>query len=408
MRHALRRAGRGAGFALAWAGLMAGLTGCGGGVLDVGGKPGSPEEVIRVVPGDGARDVDPGVPLGVRLPSGRLERVAVRRIENETPARVPGSISEDGLRWSPRAGVRLDLAAKYSVDVVALDGHGRRSARHTTFTTEVPDHRFIGYFKPENRATVGTGMIVSFDFNQRIADRAAVQRAVRVTAEPPVEIVGRWFGDTRLDFRPKEYWAPGTEVTVDVRLRDVQAAPGAYGIQHRKTSFTVGRSQTSLVDAEAKTMTVRREGSAPVTIPITAGAAKFPTYNGKMVVSEMHDVTRMNGATVGFTDSGGKGEYDIKDVPHAMRLSKSGTFLHGNYWEDADIFGEVNLSHGCVGLRDVKGGSGETPAGWFFDRTLVGDVVEVVRSAERTIAPDNGLSGWNMEWNRWKEGAALR
>jgi len=35
----------------------------------------------------------------------------------------------------------------------------------------------------------------------------------------------------------------------------------------------------------------------------------------------------MNGRTVGFG-----GEYDIPDVPHAMRLTTSGTFVHGNYW----------------------------------------------------------------------------
>ena len=51
----------------------------------------------------------------------------------------------------------------------------------------------------------------------------------------------------------------------------------------------------------------------------------------------------------------GKGEYDIKDVPHAMRLTDSGTFIHGNYWGADSVFGKVNTSHGCVGLKDIKG-----------------------------------------------------
>ncbi|CAM5399349.1 lipoprotein [Streptomyces narbonensis] len=61
----------------------------------------------------------------------------------------------------------------YRVDAVALDGHGRRSARHTSFATVVPERRFIGYFKPENRSTVGAGMIVSFYFNRGIEDSGA-------------------------------------------------------------------------------------------------------------------------------------------------------------------------------------------------------------------------------------------
>ncbi|GAA4899668.1 Ig-like domain-containing protein [Streptomyces coeruleoprunus] len=417
MKHVLKRAGLGIAAAAAWTGLVAGAAGCtaDGGLGDLGGLGGlgggkgrSAEDTIRVTPEDGAERVAPDGRVEVRVPSGRLERVTVTRIEDERPTRVPGTLSDDGLRWRPAPGTRLALAAKYRVDAVALDGHGRRSARRTTFTTLVPEHRFIAYFAPENRATVGTGMIVSLRFNRPVRDRAAVERAVRVTADPPVEVAGHWFGTERLDFRPERYWNPGTRVTVDLRLRDVEAAPGVYGIQQKTVGFTVGRSQVSLVDAEAHTMEVRRDGVLLATLPITAGAPKTTTYNGKMVVSELYDVTRMNGATVGFKDAKGKGEYDIKDVPHAMRLTTSGTFLHGNYWAPRSTFGSANVSHGCVGLRDVKGGSPESPAGWFFDRTLVGDVVEVVNSRDRKVAPDNGLGGWNMGWKEWKAGSALR
>ncbi|MFF3320878.1 Ig-like domain-containing protein [Streptomyces sp. NPDC002889] len=407
MTHVLKRAGRAVVLALAGAGLIAGLVGCTGGSTAVGDKPRAPEDTIRITPADGSKGVGPEGGLRVRVTSGRLERVEVTQVEDANPTEVRGQISEDGLRWAPDEGDRLELAAKYSVDVVALDGNGLRTARHSTFTTAVPEHRFIGYFKPENRSTVGTGMIVSFAFNREIENHAAVERAIRITSEPPVEVVGHWFGNDRLDFRPRSYWAPGTQVTIDLRLRDVEGAPTVYGIQQRTVGFTVGRSQVSLVDAAAHLMQVRRDGELLATVPITAGAPKSPTYNGKMVVSEMYDVTRMNGATVGFKQRNGKGEYDIKDVPHAIRLTTSGTFLHGNYWADPSTFGSANVSHGCVGLRDVKGGSSDAPAGWFFDRTLIGDVVEVVNSKDKRVAPDNGLGGWNLDWTSWKAGSAL-
>ncbi|WP_406863238.1 Ig-like domain-containing protein [Streptomyces sp. HUAS MG47] len=414
MRHALKRARTCVGLALAAAGLLAGTTGCtddagsgdrkgGGHTLPLPGRAKAPGDVIRISPEDGTKGVPADGPVEIRIDDGRLERVSVVQIEDARPARLEGTISEDGLRWRPAAGARLTLAAKYSVDVVALDEHGRRSARHTTFATVVPEKRFIGYFKPENRSTVGTGMIVSFGFNRPIENREAVERAIRITSDPPVEVVGHWFGNERLDFRPREYWEPGTEVSVELALRDVEGAPGVYGIQRKTVGFTVGRSQVSVVDAADHTMEVRRDGEVLATLPITAGAPKTTTYNGKMVVTEMYDVTRMDGRTVGFG-----GEYDIKDVPHAIRLTNSGTFLHGNYWASDDTFGSANVSHGCVGLEDEKGGSSDSPAGWFFDRTLIGDVVEVVNSRDRKVAPDNGLGGWNMEWNRWKAGSALR
>ncbi|MCX4856831.1 Ig-like domain-containing protein [Streptomyces canus] len=402
-----RRAGAVLAAVMTWAGLLAGVAGCtadgGGGIGGVGGfgKPPAPEDVIRVAPDDGTKSVPPEERLRVRVPSGRLESVTVVKSQDAQDFPVPGRISEDGLRWEPDEA-QLALAAKYTVDAVALDAHGRRSARHTTFTTYVPEERFIGYVSPENRSTVGTGMIVSLEFNREIEHRAAVERAVHVTSKPPVEIRPHWFGNGRLDFRPEHYWTPGTRVTVALRLRDVAGASGVYGLQYRTFSFTVGRSQVSLVDAARHTMQVRRDGELLATVPITAGAPKTTTYNGKMVITEMLDVTRMNSRTVGFG-----GEYDIPDVPHALRLTDSGTFLHGNYWAPTAP-GRVNVSHGCVGLRDVKGGSSDTPAGWFFDRSLVGDVVEVVHSNDKKVAPDNGLGGWNMGWKEWKAGSAVK
>ncbi|GAA3891449.1 Ig-like domain-containing protein [Streptomyces sp. NPDC003631] len=392
------RAGAVLATALTWVALLAGCTSSG--VGDVFGRPAAPDDVIRVSPDDGSRDVHAGGRLRVRVPSGRLESVTVVRSQDGQEFPVLGRLSADETVWKPD-DPRLVLAAEYTIDAVALDGDGRRVARHATFTTFVPDRRFVGYLMPENRATVGTGMIVSVQFNRQITNRAAVERAIRVTARPAVEIRPHWFGDKRLDFRPRQYWRPGTRVTVALRLRDVEGAPGAYGLQYKNVSFTVGRSQVSLVDAAAHTMKVRRDGKVVATVPITAGAPRTTTYNGKMVVMERLAVTRMNSRTVGFG-----GEYDIPDVPHAMRLTESGTFVHGNYWSP-DAPGRVNVSHGCVGLKDVKGGGSGTPAGWFFDRSLVGDVIEVVHSDDKKVAPDNGLGGWNMGWDEWKAGSAV-
>ncbi|MFG2024256.1 Ig-like domain-containing protein [Streptomyces sp. NPDC048825] len=402
-----RRAGTALTAVLTWAALLAAVSACTSNGLDgMLGKPRSPEEAIHIRPADGSRTVRPGQELTVQVASGRLESVKVVKSRGARESLVPGRIEADGMTWRPDGDGRLEPAAVYTVDAVALDGHGRRLVRHAMFRTYVLDERLIGRVTPEHRSTVGTGMIVSLEFNREVRNRAAVERAIHVRAHPGVEIRPHWFGRNRLDFRPEKYWKPGTEVTVGLRLRGVEAAPGVHGVQHRTYSFTVGRSQTSIVDAAEHTMQVRRDGELLATVPITAGAPKTTTYNGKMVVTEKLEVTRMNGATVGFEDADGKGEYDIPDVPHAMRLTDSGTFLHGNYWARG-VFGNANVSHGCVGLRDVKGGSSASPAGWFFDRSLVGDVVEVVHSDDKKVAPDNGLGGWNMGWKEWKAGSAV-
>ncbi|WP_149184096.1 Ig-like domain-containing protein [Streptomyces sp. TRM49041] len=382
------------------------VTACGGGGTADNGKGGAApgkqdsqqvenaasQAVVTITPKDAAVDVATSGALKVTAENGKLTTVTVTDSKGMP---VEGTMSADATGWQP---VRhLAAATKYKVHAVAEDEAGRESAKDTTFTTLEPKNTFIGHYTPEDGQTVGVGMPVSINFTRGITNPEAVEAGVKVTAVPSVPVESHWFGNDRLDFRPEKYWAPGTKVTVELNLDGVEGRPGVYGKQAKSFSFTIGRSQVSTVDASAKTMTVVRDGKTVKTIPITAGAPATTTYNGQMVISEKYKVTRMNGATVGFG-----GEYDIKDVPHAMRLSTSGTFVHGNYWASPGTFGSANVSHGCVGLRDVRGaGDGSMPAAWFFDNSLIGDVVIVKNSKDKQIAPDNGLNGWNMSWSEW-------
>jgi lipoprotein-anchoring transpeptidase ErfK/SrfK len=330
--------------------------------------------------------------LKVTAAQGKLTEVVVKNAKGKA---VEGEISGDGASWTP--STHLAASTSYTVHAVAKDAEGRTTTQDSRFTTLTPKETFIGHFTPEDGSTVGVGMPFSLNFTRGITKPDDVEKAVRITTEPAVEVEGHWFGNDRLDFRPQTYWKAGTKVTVDLNLDGVEGRDGVYGEQSKKISFTIGRSQISVVDAKKHTMKVMRDGKVIKKIKVTTGAPGYETWNGKMVISEKLTVTRMNGETVGYG-----GEYDIKDVPHAMRLSTSGTFIHGNYW-GGDAFGNRNASHGCVGLRDVKGGwDKKAPAAWFFDNSLIGDVVEVKNSDDAVIAPDNGLNGWNMSWEKWK------
>jgi lipoprotein-anchoring transpeptidase ErfK/SrfK len=295
------------------------------------------------------------------------------------------------------------ISASYRLVVRASDEAGRARTRRLSFTTLAKDERLIGMFTPEDGSSVGVGMPVSVTFNKPVDDKKAVERGIRVTDDSGQQVVGHWFGDQRLDLRPQTYWKAHTRVTLSLRLNGVKGAADAYGTQDKTVRFTIGRRQVSTVDAAAHTMRVVRDGRTVRTAPITSGAPGRTTYNGQMVISEKLISTRMDGATVGY-----KGEYDIPDVPHAMRLSTSGTFIHGNYWAPDSVFGHSNVSHGCVGLDDVRGGGDPgQDAAWFYDNSLIGDVVVVAHSHDHTIAPDNGLNGWNMTWRQWQTGSAL-
>ncbi|MGW4443019.1 L,D-transpeptidase [Streptomyces sp. NPDC004682] len=398
-----RRKGRG-GLALMAGALVLSLAACGGGG-DAGsgskdGKGGSSAQqekqsvaAVSISPKSGAKSVNTSGALKVEVAKGRLTKVVVKDAKG---TEVDGKMTDGGATWTPSA--HLSASTKYTVHAVAEDSRGREAAEDSSFTTLTPKNTFVGYFTPEDGSTVGVGMPFSVRFTRGITDPAAVEKAIKIKTEPAVDVEGHWFGNDRIDFRPKQYWKSGTKVTVDLDLDGVEGRDGVYGKQHKTVKFTIGRNQVSYVDASKHTMKVTQDGKTVRTIPVTTGKPGYDTWNGQMVMTEKLSVTRMNGETVGYG-----GEYDIKDVPHAIRLTDSGTFIHGNYW-GGGAFGNYNASHGCVGLRDVKGGYDKgVPAAWFFNHSMVGDVVVVKHSHDRTVSPDNGLNGWNMSWADWKK-----
>ncbi|MBK3628975.1 L,D-transpeptidase [Streptomyces asoensis] len=363
----------------------------------------SSEAQIKITPADGSDNASINNSAAVTVSKGTLTAVTMTTAEGGA---VKGALSADKTSWKPDA--QLERSTTYKVAAEAKDSNGLVAHENASFTTVSPNNSFIGNFTPEDGSTVGVGMPVSINFNKAITNKAAVQKGVTVTSTSGQEVVCHWFSTQRMDCRPDEYWKENSTVTLKLALDGVEGADGVFGVQQKTVTFKIGRNQVSYVDAKTKQMKVTHNGAVVKTIPISAGSPDNKTYEGQMVMSEKFKETRMNGATVGFTDDDGKGEYDIKDVPHAIRLTNSGTFVHGNYWGAKSVFGSVNTSHGCVGLSDTKGADDTGTAGyWFYTNSIVGDVVVVQNTGDKTVAPDNGLNGWNMDWAQWKAGSAV-
>ncbi|CAL9468231.1 Ig-like domain-containing protein [Streptomyces sp. NPDC090994] len=415
MTNSKRRKGLAAASALLGGVLV--LSACSGGDDDAAGGGGessqaqvdkaaaekTSEAQIKITPKNGSDNASINNSATVSVTKGTLTEV---KMTTSDGTEVSGEISADKTSWKPSA--QLERATTYKLTVTAEDSDGRAAHENASFTTVAPDNSFIGTFTPDDGTTVGVGMPVSINFDKEITDKAAVQKGITVNTDSGQEVACHWFSTQRMDCRPDEYWKEGSTVTLKLALDGVEGADGVFGVQQKTVTFKIGRNQVSYVDAQTKQMKVTQDGKTIKTIPISAGSPENKTYEGQMVISEKYKETRMDGSTVGFTDDDGKGEYDIKDVPHAMRLSTSGTFIHGNYWGAKSIFGSQNTSHGCVGLSDTKGANdSSTPAAWFYDNSLIGDVVVVQNTGDDTIAPDNGLNGWNMDWAEWKAGSAI-
>lgn len=118
-----------------------------------------------------------------------------------------------------------------------------------------------------------------------------------------------------------------------------------------------------------------------------------------MVVLEKDASLQMTSASVNFTDA--SDFYDLK-VQSAVKITGSGTFLHAAPWNEGK-FGRVNGSHGCIGMS-------LDDAAWFFNTVKIGDVVDVLPSANTksnvTNNPNPGFDDWNLSWTQWLAGSA--
>ena len=330
--------------------------------------------------------------LEVTADEGTLEEVVVR----SGGERLEGDLAGDGSSWN--ATDRLEPGSTYRVQVVAVDSEGRRTTERSTFRTEdLPlERQTFPSIAPLEGETVGVGMPVIVQFDVPVTDRASIERHLSVEASPQQTGAWHWVSNKEVHWRPRHYWKPGTQVTVNADINSVSAGNGVYGQVSRSVSFEIGDSVVSKVNVQAHRMKVFVNGKLERTMPISAGKPGFITRSGTKVIIEKVRDKVMDAATLGISPS--DPEYYRLDVEYAMRVTYSGEFLHAAPWSTGSQ-GIANVSHGCVGMSTEN-------AAWLFDFTKRGDVVEVTGS-DRQMSLYNGYGDWNASFEEYAEGSAL-
>ncbi|MBE1588004.1 Ig-like domain-containing protein [Nonomuraea angiospora] len=347
--------------------------------------------VVRVWPAFDTKRARTDRGLVVRARGGTLSQVLVSEGGEQVPGRLDGSHTTWRSAWT------LKPAAEYSVAVTATGALGPATVAVGRFHTRPAVRTFqVAATAPLPGETVGAGMPVIIDFDAPVEDKAAVERALEVQAETPVEGAWRWTSDTQVIYRTRRFWPPHQQVTVTAHLAGVRAGGGVYGATDSTFAFTVGRRQTSTIDTRTHQMVVRRDGEIAQRMAISAGMATTPEYT---TTSGIH-LTMDKGNPVRMISpgrvKGDPGYYDML-IDHAVRISNSGEYVHAkdNVWAQ----GRANVSHGCINARPDQ-------AAWFYDTSLRGDPVTIV-GTDRELGWDNGWGFWQLPWEKWREGSAL-
>ncbi|MBM7459181.1 lipoprotein-anchoring transpeptidase ErfK/SrfK [Rhodococcus coprophilus] len=225
---------------------------------------------------------------------------------------------------------------------------------------------------PSNGETVGVAQPIIIRFNEAVDDRAAAERAIKITSEPAVGGHFYWASNTQVRWKPFEFWPANTSVTV--KAGDTQS------------SFTIGDALVTVADNNTKTITVTRNGEVVRTMPTSFGKPGYDTPNGTYIVGDKFREMYMDSSTYGVPVDSPEGYRTY--VEYATRMSNSGIFLHAAPWS-VDAQGNTNVSHGCLNVSTEDGK-------WFFENSKKGDPVIVQNTAGGTLNGWDGLGDWNL------------
>jgi lipoprotein-anchoring transpeptidase ErfK/SrfK len=339
---------------------------------------------------DGAVGVAVDSPVTVSADNGVLASV---EMVNENGGSVDGQISPDGVHWSTTE--RLGYNRLYTLTAKAR-GLGGVATRQLSFQTHSPQNLTMPYAMPHDGEVVGVGEPVAIQFDENIANRAAAEKAIVVTTDPPVEGAFYWLNNREVRWRPEHFWKPGTNVNVAVNTYGVDLGDGVFGQDNARSHFTIGDEVIATADDNTKMVTVRVNGEVVKTMPTSMGKDSTPTASGTYILGVRFAHMIMDSSTYGVPANSPNGYRT--EVDFATQMSYSGVFVHSAPWS-VGAQGHTNTSHGCLNVSPSN-------AQWFFEHTKRGDIVEVLNTIGPPLSGTEGLGDWNIPWDQWHAGNA--
>jgi lipoprotein-anchoring transpeptidase ErfK/SrfK len=349
--------------------------------------------VVAILPIDGDPSVKLDAPVHVTTIDGRLESVVLHSVADPTP--LSGQMSPDRSSWT--SGVFFDPSTSYVIEATAHGLNGLTAVSRSGFRTESTAGRLTAAPQPADGSTVGVGMPVILRFNSPIPPERQAALVQRITVQSTPATVGawHWFASTEVHWRPKEYWQPGTKVTVTANLRGLDAGNDVWGLGDFNLGFTIGEKHVSTIDTVSHQMTVTANDQVVHTYPVSAGRARNPTISGVLVVRYRQYDVLMDSESIGIPRHSADGYYE--HVFWNTAVSTDGFFVHSAPWS-VWAQGSSNVSHGCVNLSPAR-------AQEFYQFSQIGDVVEITGSSRAADASD-GEGDWQIPFDQFANSGA--
>lgn len=341
---------------------------------------------LTVTPASG-EGISPAGPFEVGVTGGSLTAVALTGADGRV---VKGELTAG--KWVATEDLGYDKVYTWSGSAKGEDG--AEVPVTGSFRTLKPQRLTSASMNVGDHQTYGVAMPIKVTFSAPVQDKASVQKAMTVTTSVPTEGAWAWLSETEAHWRPREYWKPNTEVSVDVNVYGVPFGGGAYGHSDVHVQFKIA-DRALVVKADTKThrFVIYRDGVQLHDFPASYG---LESVRDRVTRSGTH-VVMMKQASRTMTNQ--KFGYENVPVTWAVLISNNGEFVH-EYARSMQYQGKENVSHGCANLSPAD-------AKTFFDLTMIGDPVEVLNSSVQLGPADRDYYDWALDWETWKSKSAV-
>jgi lipoprotein-anchoring transpeptidase ErfK/SrfK len=370
------------------------LAACAGrGLPQSGPKTDAPSApVTTFTPANAAADVAPTAPIGIDVDNGWLQRVALTNPDGKP---VAGVMNPERTSFSTTEPLGFGIVYTWAGSIVGRDGKSVPLA--ASFTTVNPQTQVNGQFQLADGQVVGVAAPIILQFDSSISDKAAVERALIVTTDPPVEGSWAWLpdevGGSRAHWRTRDYYPAGTKVHVAANLYGVPFGDGAFGAQDSTLDIEIGRRQVVKAEASSHRIQVITDAGVILDLPCSYGEADLPrniTRSGIHVVTEKYEDFYMSNPAAGYTNAHER---------FAVRISNNGEFIHANP-STVGVQGSSNVTNGCINLSLDN-------AQQYFSTAIYGDPVEVTGTSIELSYSDGDIWDWVVSWDDWRAMSAI-
>ena len=345
-------------------------------------------------PENDAADVLPTAPVRVEVRDGWFQRVALTNPDGKV---VAGAINRERTAFSATEPLGYGVDYTWAGSVVGRDG--KAVPVQGNFTTVNPSTQVNGQFQLADGQVVGVAVPIIIQFDAAIGDedRPAVEKALKVTTDQPVEGSWAWLpdevGGSRVHYRTKEYYPAGTNVAVEAKLYGVKFGDDAYGAQDVSLNFAIGRRQVVKAEASSHRIQVITDEGVIMDFPCSYGEGDEPrniTRSGVHVVTEKYEDFYMTNPAAGYSNVHER---------YAVRISNNGEFIHCNP-NSLGAQGNTNVTNGCINLNLEN-------AQQYFNSAIYGDPVEVTGTSIELSYADGDIWDWAVPWDEWTSMSAL-